>query len=143
MSETIIASLVGAGGVFVGALMTLIGLGIQSWLQSRREEKQHIKRKREELYIKVCYVLMEHEKTGRYKEINKRCKDVFNELQAPMLIYASRKIYKEYYKLDSEIWQTYAKIHTKKQAEQISNEIADKIEAFAEKMRKELGIKGA
>jgi len=60
-----------------------------------------------------------------------------------MLIYASRKIYKEYYKLDSEIWQTYAKIHTKKQAEQISNEIADKIEAFAEKMRKELGIKGA
>ncbi len=143
MSETIIASLVGAGGVFVGALMTLIGLGIQSWLQSRREEKQHIKRKREELYIKVCYVLMEHEKTGRYKEINKHCKDVFNELQAPMLIYASRKIYKEYYKLDSEIWQTYAKIHTKKQAEQISNEIADKIEAFAEKMRKELGIKGA
>ena len=143
MSETIIAALVGAGGVFVGALMTLIGLGIQSWLQSRREEKQHIKRKREELYIKVCYVLMEHEKTGRYKEINKHCKDVFNELQAPMLIYASRKIYKEYYKLDSEIWQTYAKIHTKKQAEQISNEIADKIEAFAEKMRKELGIKGA
>ena len=143
MSETIIASLVGAGGVIVGALMTLIGLGIQSWLQSRREEKQHIKRKREELYIKVCYVLMEHEKTGRYKEINKHCKDVFNELQAPMLIYASRKIYKEYYKLDSEIWQTYAKIHTKKQAEQFSNEIADKIEAFAEKMRKELGIKGA
>lgn len=143
MSETIIASLVGAGGVVVGALMTLIGLGIQSWLQSRREEKQHIKRKREELYIKVCYVLMEHEKTGRYKEINKHCKDVFNELQAPMLIYASRKIYKEYYKLDSEIWQTYAKIHTKKQAEQFSNEIADKIEAFAEKMRKELGIKGA
>jgi len=143
MSETIIASLVGAGGVVVGALITLIGLGIQSWLQSRREEKQHIKRKREELYIKVCYVLMEHEKTGRYKEINKHCKDVFNELQAPMLIYASRKIYKEYYKLDSEIWQTYAKIHTKKQAEQISNEIADKIEAFAEKMRKELGIKGA
>lgn len=143
MSETIIASLVGAGGVVVGALMTLIGLGFQSWLQSRREEKQHIKRKREELYIKVCYVLMEHEKTGRYKEINKHCKDVFNELQAPMLIYASRKIYKEYYKLDSEIWQTYAKIHTKKQAEQFSNEIADKIEAFAEKMRKELGIKGA
>lgn len=143
MSETIIAALVGAGGVVVGALITLIGLGIQSWLQSRREEKQHIKRKREELYIKVCYVLMEHEKTGRYKEINKHCKDVFNELQAPMLIYASRKIYKEYYKLDSEIWQTYAKIHTKKQAEQFSNEIADKIEAFAEKMRKELGIKGA
>ena len=50
MSETIIASLVGAGGVFVGALMTLIGLGIQSWLQSRREEKQHIKRKREGIY---------------------------------------------------------------------------------------------
>lgn len=45
MSETIIASFVAAGGVVVGALITLIGLGIQSWLQSRRERKLHIMRK--------------------------------------------------------------------------------------------------
>lgn len=143
MSETIIASLVGAGGVVVGAMMTLIGLGIQSWLQSRREEKQHIKRKREELYIKICYVLMEHDKYRRDHEWPDCCKVMYNELQGPMLIYASRKIYKKYYELDSEICQCYDKIKSRKEINKKSDEIADKIEAFAEEMRKELGIKGA
>lgn len=143
MSETIIASLVGAGGVVVGAMMTLIGLGIQSWLQSRREEKQHIKRKREELYIKICYVLMEHDKYKRDHEWPDSCKTMYNELQGPMLIYASRQIYKKYYDLDSEICQCYDKIKSRKEINKKSDEIADKIEAFAEEMRKELGIKGA
>lgn len=81
MSETIIASLVGSGGVVVGALITLIGLGIQSCLQSHREEKQHIKRKREDLYIKACTVLMEHDKYRRDHEWPDSCKTMYNELQ--------------------------------------------------------------
>lgn len=129
-------------GVIIGALVTGGFTWLLDYFKSNREYKQHIKQKREELYIKACFVLMEHEKWCRYRKKDQYCKDIFNELQAPMLIYASRSIYDEYYKLDSEIWQTYAKIHTKKQVEQISNEIADKVEAFAEKMRKELGIKG-
>lgn len=143
MSETIIAALVGAGGVVVGALITLIGLGIQSCLQSHREEKQHIKRKREDLYIKACTVLMEHDKYRRDHEWPDSCKTMYNELQGPMLIYASRKIYKKYYDLDSEICQCYDKIKSRKEINKKSDEIADKIEAFAEEMRKELGIKGA
>lgn len=143
MSETIIAALVGAGGVVVGALITLIGLGIQSCLQSRREEKQHIKRKREDLYIKACTVLMEHDKYRRDHEWPDSCKTMYNELQGPMLIYASRQIYKKYYDLDSEICQCYDKIKSRKEISKKSDEIADKIEAFAEEMRKELGIKGA
>lgn len=140
MNDTIIASLIGAVGIVIGALITLFGLGIQSWLQSRRERKLHIMRKREELYIEACQVLMEHEKWCRYHGENQHCKDIFNELQSPMLIYASKNIYDKYYKLDSEIWATYAKVHTKKQIKNISDNIADKIELFAEDMRRELKI---
>lgn len=143
MSETIIASLVGAGGVVVGALITLLGFGIQSWLQSRRERDLHIKQIREDLYIKVCSVLMEHDKYRRDHEWPDCCKVMYNELQGAMLIYASRQIYKKYYALDSEICQCYDKIKSKKEINKKSGEIADKIEAFAEEMRKELGIKGA
>lgn len=114
MSETIIASLVGAGGVVVGALITLLGLGIQSWLQSRRERDLHIKQIREDLYIKVCSVLMEHDKYRRDHEWPDCCKVMYNELQGAMLIYASRQIYKKYYALDSEICQCYDKIKSKK-----------------------------
>lgn len=143
MSETIIASFVAAGGVVIGALITLFGLGVQSWLQAKRENKQHLKRKREELYIKACAVLMEHDKYRRDHEWPDCCKVMYNELQGAMLIYASRQIYKKYYALDSEICQCYDKIKSKKEINKKSDEIADKIEAFAEEMRKELGIKGA
>ena len=141
--QWLISLLCGLAGTALGGYISYKTMLAQLKNQHEIEQERHIRQKREELYTKICYVLMEHEKFCRYGQWNKHCKEVFNELQAPMLIYASRKIYKEYYKLDSEIWQTYAKIHTKKQAEQFSNEIADKIEAFAEKMRKELGIKGA
>ena len=132
-----------AGGVVVGALITLVGLGIQSWLQSRRERKLHIMRKREELYINACTVLMEHDKYRRDHQWPKKCKEMFNELQGQMLIYASKKIYDEYYDLDSEICIFYDKIKDKKKIEAKSRKMADKVVAFATKMRKELGIKGA
>lgn len=142
MSETIIASLVAAGGVVVGALITLVGLGIQSWLQSRRERKLHIMRKREELYIEACQVLMEHDKYRRNHQWPKKCKDMFNELQGQMLIYASKKIYDKYYKLDSEILHCYDKMRDERAIETKTNEMANKIVAFGTTMRKELGIKG-
>lgn len=141
MSETIIASLVAAGGVVVGALITLVGLGIQSWLQSRRERKLHIMRKREELYIEACQVLMEHDKYRRNHQWPRKCKDMFNVLQGQMIIYASKKIYDEYYKLDSEICQCYDKMRDARAIEAKADEMADKIVAFGTKMRKELGIK--
>ena len=142
MSETIIASLVAAGGVVVGSLITLIGLGIQSWLQSRRERKLHIMRKREELYIEACQVLMEHDKYRRNHQWPRKCKDMFNALQGQMIIYASKKIYDEYYKLDSEICQCYDKMRDARAIEAKADEMADKIVAFGTKMRKELGVKG-
>jgi hypothetical protein len=142
MSETIIASLIAAAGVVVGAIITLLGLGIQSWLQSRRERKLHIMRKREELYINACQVLMEHDKYRRSHQWPKKCKDMFNALQGQMIIYASKRIYDEYYQLDTEICQCYNKMRNERVIEDKADEIADKIVAFGTKMRKELGIKG-
>ena len=141
--QWLISLLFGLVGTAIGGYISYKTMLAQQNNQREIEHDRHIKQKREELYIKACYVLMEHEKWCRYREKDQYCKDIFNELQAPMLIYASRSIYDKYYKLDSEIWQTYAKIRTKKQVEKISNEIADKIEDFAKDMRQELGIKGA
>lgn len=141
MSDVIFAALIGAGGVVIGAVITLCGLEIQSWLQLRRERRLHIMRKREELYINACQVLMEHDKYRRDHQWPKKCKDMFNELQGQMLIYASKKIYDEYYDLDSEICVCYDKIKDKKKVEANSRKMADKIVDFATKMRKELGIK--
>lgn len=142
MSDTIIAAFIGVGGIILGSLITLCGLGLQSLLQSRRERKLHIMRKREELYISACQVLMEHDKYCRNHQWPQKCKDMFNELQGKMIIYASKKIYDEYYALDSEIWQSYEKMRDEGAIEAKAKKMADKIVAFGTKMRKELGIKG-
>ncbi|MBR1373698.1 hypothetical protein IJ556_04520 [bacterium] len=142
MSDTIIAALIGVVGIVVGALITLCGLGLQSVLQSRRERKLHIMRKREELYINACQVLMEHDKYRRNHQWPQKCKDMFNALQGQMIIYASKKIYDEYYELDSEIWRCYDKMRDSRTIEVKAEKMADKIVKFGTKMRKELGIKG-
>ncbi|MBP3316577.1 MAG: hypothetical protein J6L70_03195 [Alphaproteobacteria bacterium] len=129
-------------GVIIGALMTGGFTWLLDCLRYKRERKAHIQQKREELYIQACHVLMEHDKYCRDHEWPKKCKEMFNELQGKMLIYASKKIYKQYYALDTEICSVYAKMKSKKQREEMSNQIADKVEAFASAMRKELGIKG-
>lgn len=129
-------------GVIIGAMLTGGFTWLLDYFKSKREYKQHIKEKREELYIQACHVLMEHDKYCRDHEWPKKCKEMFNELQGKMLIYASRNIYKQYYALDTEICSIYAKMKSKKQREEMSDQIADKVEAFASEMRKELGIKG-
>lgn len=141
MSDTVIASLIGCGGIAIGSLITIGGLVCQSRLQFAREQKQHIMRKREELYLKACEVLMEHDKYCSQHNFNKYCKKKFNEIQAMMLIYASRKIYDRYYALDGEITTSYNGITNEDKIEKIANMNADKVEDFASKMRKELKLK--
>ena len=129
-------------GVIIGAVITGGFTWLLDYFKGRRERKQYLIHKREELYIKACAVLMEHDKYCRDHEWPDICKTMYNELQGPMLIYASKRLYDEYYKLDREICQSYDKIHSKGKIEAKSNEIADKVEKFATKARKELGIKG-
>lgn len=128
-------------GIILGALLTAGFTWFVDFLKSKRDRGLYIKQKREELYINVCQVLMEHEKYRRSHEWPKKCKTMFNALQGQMLIYASKKIYDEYYVLDTEICNCYDTIRSQKQIEAKSNEMADKIVKLATKMRKELGIK--
>lgn len=130
-------------GVIIGAAITGGFTWLLDYFKSKRERKQYLIQKREELYIKACAVLMEHDKYRRDHEWPEHCKTMYNDLQGPMLIYASKKIYKKYYELDAEICECYDKIKGEKAIGIKSNEIADKIEQFATIMRKELGIKGA
>lgn len=141
MSDAVISALIGCAGIALGSLITILGLFCQSLFQFHKERKQHIMRKREELYLKACEVLMEHDKYCSQHNFNKYCKEKFNEIQAMMLIYASRKIYDAYYTLDGEIISSYNGITTKKKIEKIGSRNADKVEAFASKMRKELKLK--
>ena len=59
-----------------------------------------------------------------------------------MMVYASPTIYKEYYKLCNDITDTYIKIKKRKDRENMVETNAKKIEKFADKIRKELGIEG-
>lgn len=82
MSDAVISALIGCGGIALRSLITILGLFCQSLFQFHRERKQHIMRKREELYLKACEVIIEHDKY---------CKEKFNKIQTMMLIYASKK----------------------------------------------------
>lgn len=129
-------------GVFIGWTLNLI----QSHFQNKRDDEVYLKRKREETYIKVLDVLMRSDKCYREQYIEEKeyeeYKRLFNDLQSLMLVYASSKIYKEYYKLCAEICNTYEGIKKKNKREKLQYINAEKVENFASKIRKELGIEG-
>lgn len=143
MSDVVIASLIGAGGVLIGSVITLLGLGLQSYLQSKREQKQHLYVKKEELYVKIYDMLMEVD--GNYRKNNwtdKGFKGRYNFIQSNIALFASKKIYAEYYKLLNTIQNSYDKKQKSSDRMNVSMHNADKIEAFAKQLREELGIKG-
>lgn len=141
--QWLISLICGLAGTALGGYISYKTMLAQQDKQREIENDRHIKQKREDLYIKACAVLMEHDKYRRDHEWPDCCKVMYNELQGAMLIYSSRQIYKKYYELDSEICQCYDKMKSRKEINKKSDEIADKIEDFAKDMRKELGIKGA
>lgn len=128
-------------GIFIGWLLNLI----QSYFQEKREQQIHLREKREDVYLKVLDVLTRHEKCYREKHVSieeyEEYKKAYNDLQSYMMLYASPKIYKEYYKNCNEITECYVKIKKRTDRERMLGINADKIELFAYKMRKELGIK--
>ena len=131
-------------GIILGALLTGGFTCFIEWRKSVTEQKLHLRAKREETYIKVLDVLMRSDKCYREKYVDEKeyeeYKRLFNDLQSLMLVYASSKIYKEYYKLCAEICNTYEGIKKKKKREKLQYINADKVENFATLIRKELGI---
>lgn len=139
MSENIIIAFIGAGGIVLGAIITLMGGMWQSYLQSKREYKMHLRVKREDVYKKACDSLMIQDKCIRKNLNSTKWYKVFNELQADIMLYASKSIRKEYYKIGIDI----QKLHTyasQKNKNLIQIRIADKIMSLNDKMRKELKI---
>ena len=139
--EIIIGGIFTLIGVFIGWVLNLI----QSYFQNKRDDEVYLKRKREETYIKVLDVLMRSDKCYREQYIEEKeyeeYKRLFNDLQSLMLVYASTNIYNEYYKLCGEICDTYEGIKKKNKREKLQYINAEKVENFASKIRKELGIK--
>ena len=133
-------------GIIVGAILTGGFTWFTEWRKSVGEQKVHLREKREETYLRVIDVLTRHEKCYREKRViedeYEEYKKAFNDLQSYMMVYASPTIYKEYYKLCSDITDTYIKIKKRKDRENMVETNAKKIEKFADKIRKELGIEG-
>lgn len=139
MSENIIIAFIGAGGICLGSVITLLGGMWQSRLQFNREYKRHLKEKREEVYKKACDYLMIQEECIRKNSPKKIWQNLFNDLQADIMLYASENIRDEYYNLGSYIGEMYNNRQNQSK-EDISNKIADAIMDFTDKLRKELGI---
>lgn len=133
-------------GIIVGAILTGGFTWFTEWRKSVGEQKVHLREKREETYLRVIDVLTRHEKCYREKRViedeYEEYKKAFNDLQSYMMVYASPTIYKEYYKLCNDIMDTYIKIKKRKDRENMVETNAKKIEKFADKIRKELGIEG-
>lgn len=133
-------------GIIVGAILTGGFTWFTEWRKSVGEQKVHLREKREETYLRVIDVLTRHEKCYREKRViedeYEEYKKEFNDLQSYMMVYASPTIYKEYYKLCNDITDTYIKIKKRKDRENMVETNAKKIEKFADKIRKELGIEG-
>lgn len=133
-------------GIIIGAILTGGFTWFIEWRKSVGEQKVHLREKREETYLRVIDVLTRHEKCYREKRViedeYEEYKKAFNDLQSYMMVYASPTIYKEYYKLCNDITDTYIKIKKRKDRENMVETNAKKIEKFADKIRKELGIEG-
>lgn len=140
MSENLIIAFIGAGGVILGTIITLLGGMWQSYLQSKREYKQHLREKREDVYKEACNVLMKEEEFIRKNFDLKKVAILFNKLQPKIMLYASKNIQDEYYNIGNNIKKLYSKTKSKNK-DKISEQIADLIMSLNDKMRKELNIK--
>ena len=133
-------------GVIIGSLLTAGFTWFIEWRKTLAEKATRLRERREEVYLKACDILMRHDKCYRKKYVPikefEEYKRIFNDLQSCMLIYASSEIYKEYYKLCEEICETYEGVKKRKTREKLIDINAIKVEEFANKIRKELGVKG-
>ena len=68
-------------GVILGSLLTAGFTCFLDWLKSKREEKIHLREKREETYLKVLDVLTRHEKCCREIYIREEEYEEYDEVQ--------------------------------------------------------------
>lgn len=135
--------------VIIGGTFTLLGIVIgwllnlcQSYFTNKREDRIHLREKREELYEQMYEFVMRYEKDARtYKNnkyISEDTRDFYNAIE-PKTIWATVKIQEQFYTLFKDIMES-AKSY-KKHWEKTSDKNRKKILDFKEQIRKELGLK--
>jgi len=129
-------------GVIVGAILTGGFTWFVEWRKFVRDQKVHLRNKREELYEQMYEFVMCYEKDARtYKSnkyISEDTRDFYNEIE-PKTIWATVKIREQFYTLFEDIMES-AKSY-KKHWEKTSDKNRKKILDFKELIRKELGLK--
>ena len=135
--------------VIIGGTFTLLGIVIgwllnlcQSYFTNKREDRIHLRDKREELYEQMYEFVMRYEKDARtYKNnkyISEDTRDFYNAIE-PKTIWATVKIQEQFYTLFEDIMES-AKSY-KRHWEKTSDKNRKKILDFKEQIRKELGLK--
>lgn len=129
-------------GIILGSLLTAGFTWFVEWRKSISDEKNHLQRKREELYVQMYDLVMRYEKDARtYKSkkyISEETRDIFNEIE-PKTIWATVNIREKFYSLFGEIMESANSY--KKHWEKTSDKNREKILNFKEQIRKELGLK--
>ena len=135
--------------VIIGGTFTLLGIVIgwllnlcQSYFTNKREDRIHLRDKREELYEQMYEFVMRYEKDARtYKNnkyISEDTRDFYNAIE-PKTIWAAVDVREKFYALFGEIMESANSY--KKHWEKTSDKNRKKILDFKEQIRKELGLK--
>lgn len=128
-------------GVIIGAVLTAGFTWFIEYLRAKREEKLYVKRKREEVYVKLYDFLMRLEKDIRIRKntyMSEETKNYYNNLEM-QTIWASNKVSDKFYDLCEALCQSANEY--KKDANKAHNKNNKKILAFKDYIRKELSIK--
>lgn len=141
MSENLIIAFIGVGGIILGAIITLFGGMWQSYLQSKREYKMHLRVKREETYIailNILYLLINESLNFNNKDISEERKLQIDKYYPLINIYASKKVFGKYNLVANKINAYY--MCSKSDMKDIED-LPDEMIKLQQIIRKELGIK--
>ena len=128
-------------GVIIGAVLTAGFTWFIEYLRAKRDEKLYVKRKREEVYLKLYDFLMRLEKDIRIRKNNymsEETKNYYNNLEM-QTIWASNEVSEKFYDLCQAMQQSADEY--KKNANEAHNKNNKKILEFKDYIRKELNIK--
>ena len=124
-------------GIFIGWLLNLI----QAIFQNKRDDALYLKRKREELYVKMYDFLMRFEKDiriGKDNWMSKQTKDLFNTIQVEC-IWGNKKTMDLFYDFFGDLFKSPTQY--RKDFYKAHDKNNKKILKFQAHIRKELGIK--
>ena len=128
-------------GIILGALLTGGFTWFLEWRKYVAEQKNHLREKREEIYLKmlnILYILRNEALNTNNKDITQLRKQEINECYALINMYASKNV-KEKYNLTTKNIDLFFMKAPKDPA--ILETSVNSVDVFINLIRKELGIK--